>query len=100
MGAALNLSWTWIEDPQTEDQKVVVEHLKKTSWRRVEKQVNEQWMEVLFEDLKVGDKFRSFEADGTPVADGAIYTVGREPVRVPDQPGNWILFVSQKENRK
>lgn len=35
--------------------------------RRAERFVDGQWIEVEFLDLKVGDKFRLYEPDGTPV---------------------------------
>lgn len=36
--------------------------------RKAELFVDGQWIEVRFLDLKIGDKFRLYEPDGTPVA--------------------------------
>jgi len=45
--------------------------------RRVERLVSEQWVEVRMIDLKAGDRFRMFEPEGAPVADGKGRTVFR-----------------------
>lgn len=41
--------------------------------RKFEKFENDVWSEVVFENIKKGDRFRSFEPNGTPVESGRIY---------------------------
>lgn len=42
--------------------------------RRVEIQVGDRWFQTRIQDLRPGDKFRLFEADGAPVDNGVIST--------------------------
>ena len=61
--------------------------------RRIERLDGESWTVVSMGDLKVGDRFRMFEADGTPDEDGAISTVAAPPIPNPEVPGRWKIQV-------
>ncbi len=105
-------AWHWIENPQTDAQRAVVEHMRKHEWRYAERWIPGDpametlgrgegvWVRCEIEELKVGDRFRSFEPDGTPVLDTAGHSefiAITAPSRIPDQPGNYVLNINPAE---
>jgi hypothetical protein len=55
-----------------------------TRWRRAEVLINNEWVAKEIDDLKVGDIFRLFEDDNTPVCDGKPQRVTSNPVPTED----------------
>ncbi len=102
-------AWLWLENPQTDAQRAVVDHMRKHEWRYAERSTEVhhypglfewRWVRCEVEELKVGDRFRSFEADGKPVLgiDGHTeFIVKTPPSRVMDQLGNWVLHIDPAE---
>jgi hypothetical protein len=62
-------------------------------FRRVERLVAGQFVECKFADLRKLDRFRAFELDGKPVANGAIFTAGNDAHELPD--GNFKVSISR-----
>lgn len=62
--------------------------------RRTEVQRPDGWTAVPFETIRIGDVFRMFESDGTPVDGGAVFECVSDPV--PCEPGeNWGMAVEE-----
>lgn len=60
-------------------------------YRKTEIKVNEEWKEIDFDDLKVGNIFRLFEPDGTIVKDND----GKENFIVTTLPFPWTQVTKE-----
>jgi hypothetical protein len=66
--------------------------------RKIEKKVNDKWVEIPFTELKNGDTFRMFESTGEPVVDPNHGNPRTEFLAIGDlyeykETGQWMIEV-------